>query len=454
MRLPAIFIMLWISAACHRSSETHEPVGRDPAVATIVVHGVGEGWTLAAAPGISMGNGGRLGSRELPSFQGRLEQDRLSVECLLDFRCSVGLTSADGVFRVFEVVTAAPIVEVQVSELSGPAHEVRPRYLQPQSRAARVATLLEKESALVQACRATVDGVCGGAFVLPDPDRVVPGHDPREALARLRVGLTPEDEALATWVYFNVGCPRSPGDAELARLALGKPIEPLARNLWPVGIARAIIAAEGREGAEQRLAAMRAPAERELAAATLLELLNEARGRHDLEHAASLHEALRSGDGPWKGSPLRESLLVQRGVVGAALGSIPLRTLTGELRDVAELIGAPFILYAAASWCAACHRDGLPELRSVAAKHPELAVLFVLWDDAETAESYVAKHAPIPGTVVLLPNDTARAKLEVVLGVPSFPSFVVVDSQGRVAAIAGSDDLDTVVQRSGVLADR
>jgi hypothetical protein len=95
-------------------------------------------------------------------------------------------------------------------------------------------------------------------------------------------------------------------------------------------------------------------------------------------------------------------------------------------------------------------REGLPELRSVAARHPDLRVLYVLWDDLDSASAYAAKNSPIPG-VVVVPDESARAKLEVVLGSPSFPSFVVIDAQGRVAALPDDDDLEAVIEASGVL---
>ena len=459
MRATSALIALCVCSACHPSGGAHGPAAQGPAdeapgVADIVVHDLEDvdGWELRAARILHFGNGGRGGSLDLPSFEGRREQDRVLVECSLYSVCAVGLRRADGVAVGFDIVTGAPRVDVQLPDLPEVGHEVRPLYLEPDSRSARLTALLEEELALVHACRATTTGKCGGARLLPDPQRVVPGHDPQEAVARLRALLTAEDEALATWAYFNAGCPESPMDAEFARLALREPIDPLGRNVWPMGVARAILAAEGRSGAQSRLEAMRAPADRELAAATLLELLHDSRRRGELDRAVMLHDALRTGEGPWKGSPLNV-LFAQRSVIGAAVGSIPLRTLTGERRDPADMIGSPVLLYTAASWCAACHRDGLPELRSLVADHPDLAVLYILWDDAESAATYVATHAPIPGTVVMA-GDAAQSKLAVLLGAPAFPSFLVIDGQGRVAALPSEgDSLDAVVRRSGVLTD-
>lgn len=455
-----ILMMLFagaVGSGCNRSLVAHSLDAREPAkgddlsaVATVAVHGVAGDWVLTSLQTINLGNGGRLGSPELPRFEGHREGDHLVVECLLHSLCSVGLVHSDGARHGFQVIAGEPRVDVLMPEHPEASGEARPRYLEPRSRSAQVAALLEEERALVKACHATIEGTCGGARLLPDPRRVVPGHDPHAAIARLRAKLSTEDQTLATWAYFNAGCPESPEDAELARRALRETIDPLSRNLWPMGIARAILAAEGAPGAQSRLGAMSAPADRELAAALLLELINEARSRHELERAIVLWETLASGDGPWKGSPLRELSLAQRNVIGIGVGSIPLRTLTGERRDPADMVGAPILLYTAASWCAACHRDGLPELRSFAMRHPEITVLYVLWDDEETAASYVSTHAPIPGTIVLA-DDAAQAKLAVLLGVPSFPSFLVIDAKGRVVALPDDGDLDSAVRRSGVL---
>jgi thiol-disulfide isomerase/thioredoxin len=269
------------------------------------------------------------------------------------------------------------------------------------------------------------------------------------AIDRLRATVPSADETLATWAYFNVGCPESPFDAELANAALRKPIDPIARNLWPVGIARAVLAAEGPAGAESRLSSMQADADRDVAAALLVELFREARGRHDLERAGEMRERLQR-TGPWTGSPLAARLNADRRIVGVQVGSIPLRTLTGEVRDPVDLKGHPILLYTAASWCKPC-QDTLPELRSLAEKYPQLVVLYAMFDDAEAAAAYARDHAPIPGTVVVAGEDERRT-MEVLLGSPAFPSFVVIGRDGRVAALPAEDDLETVVRRSNVLA--
>jgi thiol-disulfide isomerase/thioredoxin len=354
---------------------------------------------------------------------------------------------------VFEVVSADPIVEVE--PIHGPPtlrlpFGTRPRYLRPQSRSARIAALLEEELALAHACRAIPTGSCGSVSVLPDPNRVVPGHDVMAAVDRLRAVVPSADETLATWAYFNVGCPQASDDEELANAALRKPIDPIARNLWPVGIARAVLAAEGPAGAELRLSSMQGDADRHVAAAMLVELFHEARGRHDLERAGVMRERLQRTPGPWTGSPLAARLNADRRIVGVQVGSIPLRTLTGEVRDPVDLKGHPILLYTAASWCKPC-QDTLPELRSLAEKYPELVVLYAMFDDAEAAAAYARDHAPIPGTVVVA-GEAERKTVEVLLGSPAFPSFVVIGRDGRVAALPAEDDLETVVRRSNVMA--
>jgi thiol-disulfide isomerase/thioredoxin len=441
-------------AGCHRSATVDRPSDASTANATIVVRGLDAGWKASTIQALPIGNSGRLFGRSSPKFESRRTDEGLSIGCPHDAVCQLALQHESGATIVLEVVSAESIVEVEPASLERKEIPVgtKARYLRPTSRSARIAKLLDEELALAHACGALSAGKCGTAHVLPDPRRVVAGHDPQAAVDRLRAVVTSADETLATWAYFNVGCQHSPLDAELAREALREPIEPIALNLWPVGIARALLAAEGASGAEQRLASMRGPADRDVAAALLIELVNDARGRHDLERAAELRNKLQRTTGPWTESLLVNRISADRQVVGVAVGSLMLRTLAGETRDVAEMKGAPILLYTAASWCTPC-TDGLPELRDVAAKYPELVVLYVMLDDADPAAEYVRDHAPIPGTAVVA-AEAERSKLEVLLGTPAFPSFVIIDRDGRVAALPGEEDLDTVVQKSGVLAKR
>lgn len=426
--------------------------------ATIVVHGMGDGWTMVAAPVLQLGNGGRGTSRQ-SLLEGEHLGDGYAVDCLARSLCAVEMWNPAGAPHAFDVVTGDASAEVHVVAATDDSGSLEVGYRDPASRSARIAGLLEKEAALVRHCRAETDGRCGGARVLPDPGRVVDGYEPGGAIEELHAGLVDsEDGPLATWAYFDAGCPDSPIDVDLARRSLARPVEPIATSLWPVGIARAIMAAEGRAGAEARLAAMRAPEERDLAAALMVELVNEARRQHEFSRAVELRARLREENGPWKGSSFVDILLADPGVLGIDVSSLGFRVLVGDRAGdrltVADEAGRPVVLYSAASWCPPCAREGLPQLRALAEEHPEVVVLFAMWDeDAATAAAYVEDHSPVPGTVVS-PDDDARAELEVLLGLPSFPSFLVIDGRGRIAALPGSDDLETIVQRSGVLAER
>lgn len=447
-------------ASCHRATPVEAPVDRQARApsephATIVVRGAAAGWDASSARATRAGNSLTVFGRSSPRFAGRFDGGRLTVECPVGAMCQVGLQHRDGATTMFEVVAADPIVEVELTDLSrtrGIPVPSRTRYVDPRSRSARIAELLAEELALTQACQGLPAGKCGTVFVMPDPQRVVAGHDPGAAIDRLRATVPREDETLATWAYFSAGCPHAELDAELAREALREPIDPIATKLWPVGLARAILAAEGPAGADERLERMRGDEnDRDVAAATLIELMHEARARRDLERAAELRATLHSR-GPWTNSPLATYLPADRRIVGAAVGSLSMVTLAGEAHDVAQMKGTPTLLYTAAAWCKPC-ADGLPELRAVADAHPELAVLFVMLDDEDTAIAWARDHAPIPGTPVVA-DQSARAKLEVLLGGHAVPSFVILDRDGRVAALPDEDDLETVVRKSGVLAER
>ncbi|MCX4239302.1 hypothetical protein [Paraliomyxa miuraensis] len=126
------------------------------------------------------------------------------------------------------------------------------------------------------------------------------------------------------------------------------PLDSLGRNLWPVGYVRAIVAAQGRARAEATVFDLRDPADRDVAAAMLIELIYDARQQREFDHAAELYETLKHGTGPWRDSPIAVWLRVVEGIVGADIGSIRLHTPDGEVLDTADLEGKPILLYTAA----------------------------------------------------------------------------------------------------------
>jgi thiol-disulfide isomerase/thioredoxin len=111
---------------------------------------------------------------------------------------------------------------------------------------------------------------------------------------------------------------------------------------------------------------------------------------------------------------------------------------------------ATLLITFGASWCPPC-RLGLPRLKALAEKHPELRLVLVDLDrNAADARAWVTEVGLKTDVPVLHDKFEFAAKLYGAAGESktSLPKTVLVDLRGRVRAIYGieGEDLETVIE--------
>lgn len=103
----------------------------------------------------------------------------------------------------------------------------------------------------------------------------------------------------------------------------------------------------------------------------------------------------------------------------------------------------PMLVYFSASWCRGCV-DSLPRLRTLANAHPELQIVYVMWESPAAAQTFAQHHSPIPGKLTHADEDRREAILATVIENVVLPSFVLVDAQGTVIATSRTEKLDAL----------
>jgi thiol-disulfide isomerase/thioredoxin len=180
----------------------------------------------------------------------------------------------------------------------------------------------------------------------------------------------------------------------------------------------------------------------------VMRLANEGRpdlGAHALV-AAAKHEAPSESAGvlearkrlsqpPWKDTyvaKFQPQVMIQRDL------EVDLQTWTVELSDgtVASIpIGSgPTLVYLTAAYCGAC-RAAAPKLRKLAAAHPKVEIVYLVWDGA--VDELTSDHLPIPGTLAV-PTEEFRESWRAAFGEPSLPGFVAIID--RTHAVAHSSN--------------
>jgi peroxiredoxin len=105
-----------------------------------------------------------------------------------------------------------------------------------------------------------------------------------------------------------------------------------------------------------------------------------------------------------------------------------LRTLDGHALGAADLHGRRTLLSFYFAECLPCIEE-IPELNRLAAAHPDMGVYAITFDDTATAKAFVAQRG-LQVPVVADAQDYLDA-----LGVRSYPTLLLVDEQGRIAAV-------------------
>ena len=117
--------------------------------------------------------------------------------------------------------------------------------------------------------------------------------------------------------------------------------------------------------------------------------------------------------------------------VGDPAPAFTLQTLDGKTVSNASLKGKIVLLDFWATWCPPC-RQALPEIKSLAKKNAghSLVVISVSVDDNKaTLEDFVHKN----GLDWLQAWDAEGKVTNGVFGISDFPTYVLLDAQGRVA---------------------
>ena len=139
-------------------------------------------------------------------------------------------------------------------------------------------------------------------------------------------------------------------------------------------------------------------------------------------------------------------------VAGRPAPSLKLRSLTGEMVDIASLRGRVLVIDFWASWCGPCKR-GLPQLQSLADELSDspVTVLTVNCFEQKKGEAMRADVRSVVSSLslklpVLLDVDGAAARS---WGVKGLPSTFVVDEKGQIVSVhvgAGPEYLQTIRQ--------
>lgn len=134
--------------------------------------------------------------------------------------------------------------------------------------------------------------------------------------------------------------------------------------------------------------------------------------------------AIVGGVQAWRG---RDMLPADR---RTAAPDFQLVDLEGRPWTSASLAGRPAVLYFFAPWCSVCAASS-PQLRWFhrwRGEEVQLVMVGLDWSTTRELSEYAAEHElPVP----VLAGDAATAAAYQVLG---YPSYYVVDSQGRLAA--------------------
>lgn len=97
------------------------------------------------------------------------------------------------------------------------------------------------------------------------------------------------------------------------------------------------------------------------------------------------------------------------------------------------------LLYFSASWCGGCI-ESLPKLRVLARAHPDVRIVYVLFDGPNDARQFATQRAPVPGEIAWTTPDERQALRPGVFIFTMLPSFVLVDAKGGV--ITTSDETE------------
>jgi hypothetical protein len=417
----AIFAVVALGCRAQGSSQTPEL----PATSRILVHS-----TIDAPAGISIREGvAILGAAPSPAGTRNRQPAAVANRFPAELPCP-SRTACVVVVRkkVLAVVFAFdPVVEIDVRlPPPGPSPFALPHYRDATSQSAALGAILRDASALQLACTASDAARIAklrGALqkrAKRDPRPIV-RESARLALVTEHCGTTP-DFALARSVIAEIE-PTSP-----------------SLSLWTHGLVRASAQLGNPNDATAKIeTAIAKHPDADVGAFLLTRLAYAAEQRDDADAAAELDRRL--AEPRFVGTPLawyRRFELDMRAPLrvgpGDALPALVMPPLDGAAAlATADPNGAAQLLYFSASWCRGCVAS-LPKLRSFAAAHPDVRIVYVLWDSREDAQAFVRDRGPVPGTVVQADSALRTAIQSAFFKVVALPTFVLADAEGRIVA--------------------
>jgi hypothetical protein len=360
----------------------------------------------------------------------------LAAPCPTGIACLLAWREPGGAVRAALVFAMEPRVEVALDPSRPSAHLFHVAYPDPVSTSAALGVIAENARALAIACE-DVDAGAREAARARQSQILQTARTDKRALVR---GVA--------WLALAEGrCVPTPDDAEITAATLA--IDPSARAiaLWPAGLA-----IEGDRAREEGgIAIVAAASERqpdpEAGAMLWRTLAKEALERGDeTAHARAMARLAAPPFDRTKTSQVARTLETRRTRFRLANGDIfpdlALSVLGREAQlSTTELRGAPTLYYITSLACGSC-KTNLPNLRTFAATHEDVSIVILVMDEDPHAPAHLAeKHAPIPGTIAW-PDETARHTIDSAIMSPLvFPSFILTDAAGRVAATSLTSQL-------------
>jgi len=173
----------------------------------------------------------------------------------------------------------------------------------------------------------------------------------------------------------------------------------------------------------------------------------------------NFHPPKLDGVGKVEDDPPSAAKILTKGLlpIGAQAPDFTLRTPTGTRVSLRDLRGKAVLLELFATWCPHCNAEA-PHLKQLYAKLPRSKVAFVSIDgNSDDAPSVLAYHIwyglPFPavldqaGRTVTYPEHGPIGPVSRKYGVSLWPTFYVVDPQGRVAWRSAGEQPDALLER-------
>lgn len=417
--LVGLALLLGVASGCRAQGRTRPP--HSAKTSRIVVHSTMAtpvGITIREALGIEGMSASAGGVAARPPEFATIEAFPTELGCPMRTVCAIAVRK-----RVVALVFAfEPVVEIDLEPATGPSPYALVHYRDPSSESAALGSILAASSALRSACQSA------------DAPRLADLRDVLRKRAKRDRRPVVRDSARLALVAEHCG---TQADADLAESVLHiDPTSP-ALGLWTGALWRASEQLGHRKDAIAAIeAVIQQHPDPDVGALLLLFMAFDAEQRGDeaarerLDHRlAEAPFAATTSARAWRFMALANDPL--RVGPGDALPAVALRPLDGGAAIATDDASTPQLLYFSASWCRGCI-ESLPKLRTFADAHPDVRIVYVLWDAMDDAQAFVRNHDPVPGTVVRADRGSRRALESAFMKLTVLPTFVLADREGRV----------------------